>query len=197
MEDDILPLVRARRGHFRFESGHHAELWLDLEALCLHPAAVRPFARRLAERLRPHAADVVCGPLVEGAFVALFVAEALGLPFTYSMPQVDVAPQGLFPVSYRVPLVLRPELRGRRVAIVNDVVSAGSAVRGTHRDLVALGAIPVAIGALLVLGDSASAFAGENGLALEATASMPSRMWTPNECPLCAARVPLDACEAE
>src|SRR5919107_1434591 len=44
-------------------------------------------------------------------------------------------------------------VRGRRLAIVDDVMSAGSALRGTCAELVAHGAEPVVAGALLVLGD--------------------------------------------
>src|SRR5437870_1450343 len=33
MNDDLLSSVRARRGHFELESGHHSDFWLDLETL--------------------------------------------------------------------------------------------------------------------------------------------------------------------
>jgi hypothetical protein len=93
----------------------------------------------------------------------------------------------LFPVGYRVPDALRPGLRGRAVAVVDDAINAGSAVRGTFADLHACGARPAAVGALLVLGDAASAFAADRGVPLERIAHRPSSLWAPAECPLCAA----------
>ena len=84
VHDDVLALMPARRGHFLFESGHHGDLWLDLELLCLTPDRVRPLAARLAARLASYEIDAVCGPLVEGAFVALMVASELGVPFSYA-----------------------------------------------------------------------------------------------------------------
>src|SRR2546430_14889165 len=84
MHEDVIALMPARRGHFLLESGHHGDLWLDLELLCLNPEPIRRFAARVAARLAPHAIDVVCGPLVEGAFVALMVASELGVPFSRS-----------------------------------------------------------------------------------------------------------------
>ena len=42
--------------------------------------------------------------------------------------------------------------------LIDDAVSAGSAVRGTHADLLACGARPVALGALFVFGDAAARF---------------------------------------
>ncbi len=179
-----------RRGHFRLESGHHGNLWLDLERLCLRPEPVDALAATLATRLAPHGVQVVCGPLVEGAFVALLVATRLGVPFTYATPLPDPIGPDLYPVRYRLPPALRGEVRGRRVGIVNDVVNAGSAVRGTIADLEANGALPVAIGALATLGNEAARFAAERAIALETLASFPNDLWTPSECPQCRRGIP-------
>jgi orotate phosphoribosyltransferase len=191
MQDEILNMLAIRKGHFRFESGHHGDLWLDLELLCLRPEPIRRFAAELAARLSKHNVEMVCGPLVEGAFVALMVAAELGVEFSYSERFVHPQSEVLYPVEYRIPGALRGKVRGQRVAIVNDVINAGSAVRGTFADLKACGAEPVAIGALLVLGSSAATFAASNNVPLENIAVLHAALWPPSECPLCAARVPL------
>jgi orotate phosphoribosyltransferase len=192
MKEEILSLLASRKGHFRMESGHHGDLWLDLELLCLRPERIRGFAAALAKQVARHNPEAVCGPLVEGAFVALMVASELGLEFSYSERVVRPQSESLYPVDYRIPLALREEVRGKRVAIINDVINAGSAVRGTFADLKACGARPVAIGALLVLGSPASDFAASNNVALVNLASLVNKVWTPTECPLCAARLPLE-----
>ncbi len=189
--DDLLRLLRSREGHFALESGHHGELWLDLELLFLRPERVQPLSAALAKRIAPHRVDAVCGPLIEGAFLALAVAAELGLPFSYAEPIARPERSGLFPVDYRVPRALRSELAGKRVAIVNDVTNAGSAVRGALADLRACGARPAVLATLLVLGDAAAALAASEGLALETLASRPNRIWEPHSCPLCASGVPL------
>lgn len=191
MHEDVIALMPARRGHFLLESGHHGDLWLDLELLCLTPARVRPLAARLAARLASYRIEAVCGPLVEGAFVALMVAAELGVPFSYAERFPNPESQALFSVDYRVPRALRARVRGKRVAVVNDVINAGSAVRGALLDLHACAAQPVAIATLLVLGSSASQLAADRGVALETLASLPNNLWTPAECPLCVRRVPL------
>jgi len=196
-DDDLQRRVDAllpkREGHFVYESGHHGRLWLDLERLFLQPERVRPLAEELAHRLRDRRVDVVCGPLVEGAFVGLLLASSLQVPFTYSAPVRELEPSGLFPITYPIPRPLLPELRGKRVAIANDVVNAGSAVRGTLTALRECGAEPVAIATLAVYGGAASALAAKHGVVLETLASFPSEIWEPSACPLCAARVPLDS----
>jgi orotate phosphoribosyltransferase len=188
---DVRALLPARRGHFALESGHHGDLWLDLEALCVEVADVRASAERLAERLAPHAPEAVCGPLVEGAFVALLVAERLRVPFTYSVPHPSDGAAGLFSVGYRLPEVLRAHVAGRRVAIVNDVINAGSAVRGTLVDLQACGARLCAIASLAVLGNAATVLAATAGVPLLALEQLPNSIWSPAACPLCAAGAPL------
>jgi len=191
MQDQVLKLLSARRGHFLFESGHHGSLWLDLELLCLRPQLVQPLAAELARRLADVQAEVVCGPLVEGAFVGLMVASKLDCSFAYTERFARPSPNGLFSVGYRVPEPLRSKLAGRRVAIVNDVINAGSAVRSSLADLDACGASVVAIGCLLVLGTAAFEFAAARTIPLETIARLPSELWEPAECPLCAAGAPL------
>jgi orotate phosphoribosyltransferase len=192
MNEDLLSLVSGRSGHFQLESGHHGDLWFQLETLCLHSRAMQPLAAQLAARLEKYKVDAVCGPLVEGAFVALLVSLELGCDFVYAERFANTESKDLYPVEYRVPAVLEPAVRGKRVAIVNDVINAGSAVRGAFSDLQARGASIVAIGALLALGDSIDAFAAEHHIALEFLKRMPNNLWAPAECPLCAKGEPLE-----
>ena len=192
-QEQLVSTLPGRIGHFRLESGHHSDLWLDLELLCLHPEFVRARAVEMARRLaaRVPAIDVICGPLVEGAYVGLMVALELGSEFCYTERIADIEAAALFSVRYELPAVLRERVKGRRVAIVNDVISAGSAVRGTYAHLTSLGASVVGIGALAVLGSAITMFADEQGIALECLTRFPHNLWTPDECPLCSSAVPL------
>jgi orotate phosphoribosyltransferase len=197
-QEQLVSTLPGRIGHFSLESGHHSDLWLDLETLCARPEFVRARAGELAKRLDAVAPDIeiVCGPLVEGAYVALLVALELGVEFCYAE---RIVPDGkdatnserLYAVRYELPPVLRSRVKGQRVAIVNDVISAGSAVRGTLAHLDACGANTVAIGALAVLGPSMTAFAEGRKIPFEHLARFPHNLWTPDECPLCKANVPL------
>jgi orotate phosphoribosyltransferase len=191
-EKSVLDLLSARRGHFLLESGHHGDLWLDLETLCLQPQRVQEIAAELADQVSSMNADVVCGPLVEGAFVAILVALQLSLPFVYSERFARAAEGGFFPAGYRVPAALREQVRDKRVVIVNDVINAGSAVRGTFTDLEDCGASVVGISALLVLGTAAAEWASSKAVPLVSVASMPNNLWTATECPLCASGVTLE-----
>jgi orotate phosphoribosyltransferase len=182
MEETLLSMIGARRGHFRLESGHHGDLWLDLDSLFRRPGRLRRAVERLARCIAEHEVEVVCGPLSGGAFVAQMIAVELDIEFCYT--ERIRAPRGsdLYSARYRLPEGV--SVGGRRVAVVDDVINAGSAVRSTLA--------PVAIGALLVLGMPASALAAEQGIALETVAHIDNRLWAPEECPLCATDAELE-----
>ena len=183
---DLLSLTSPRRGHFRLESGHHANLWLDLEGLFFQPALARPFVTRLARALRPHKVAGVCGPLVGGAFLAQLLAAALKVEFCFTERVMPGEGEGLYQAQYHLPRAARSQVRDMRLAIVDDAISAGSAVRGTYAELQGHGAEPVVIGALLVLGTAGSSYFAERGVPIEAVARVPFDLWVPAECPLCA-----------
>jgi orotate phosphoribosyltransferase len=193
LRDDLLKLIPNRRGHFRFESNHHGNLWLELDRLFLRPSALRPFVAELARRLSVHRVESVCGPMVGGAFLAQMLAEDLGAEFCFAEQVARESKDVPYPVTYRIPAGLRATVRGKRVAIVDDVINAGSAVRGALAELRVCGAEPVAIGALLTLGSAPAKLAERERLALESLAAMKSDLWEPAACPLCAAGVPLEA----
>jgi orotate phosphoribosyltransferase len=201
MQDDDLPVMLPRRGHFLYESGHHGDQWFDLEMLCLRPVALRSYITRLAQLVSPHEPDIICGPLVEGAYVGLLVANELGCEFVYAarlpfasdtLSAVGHRPSTLFPIEYRIPDTLHAAVKGKRVAIVNDMINAGSAVRGAYLHLVELGADVVAVASMMVRGSGFEPFAAEHGLNVETLTQFPANMWTPEDCPLCKQGAPLE-----
>lgn len=175
------------------ESGYHTDFWMDLETLCLRPARIQPFAEQLASRLRRYRVDAVCGALNEGAFVALMVAQSLRCEFWYAERFADPHSTELFPVRYRLPQALRRGAAGRHVAIVNDVISAGSAVRGAVDDVRALDGEIVVVAALLTVGGMFVEYARDRGIALEMLSHTDGSMWPPEDCPLCrSGEIPLE-----
>jgi len=186
MEARLLELLSRRRGHFRLESGHHGNTWLDLDSLFLQPALLVPFTKALATRLSRHRVEAVVGPLVGGAFIGQNVAAELEVRFAFA--ERIATPDG---VAYRIPDAFHRALAGGRVAVVDDAINAGSATRATLAALTALDARPVAVGALLILGETALPFFAADNLAVECIARVPNELWEPAACPLCAAGVPL------
>jgi orotate phosphoribosyltransferase len=192
MTDDLLTGLPARRGHFLLESGYHTDLWFNLDALFVAPSDLAPQVAALSELLRPYSISAVCGPLLGGAFLAQAVAYHMGLRFYYTQQVPTKTPGPLFSAGYQLPPELRRQVGNERIAIVDDVVSAGSSVRATAEDLITTGAQTVVVGTLLLLGNQAVDHFAARGIPLVALARQNFNLWAPAECPLCRAGASLE-----
>ena len=124
----------AKRGHFRYESGHHGDLWLDL-GICsaADPASIEPLVACMSGELGPSSRHRMRTD-GRGRISWRCWLQGSSMPkFVYAERIEHPENRDLFPVEYRIPAALRDSIRGKRVAIVNDVINAGSAVRGTCR----------------------------------------------------------------
>jgi orotate phosphoribosyltransferase len=183
----VARLAHPRRGHFDLGTGYHGDLWLDLDALFLRPARLRPYVQWLSARLDTHQIDAVCGPLEGGAFLALAVADVLDTTFVAA----GRAP-GPGRTGYHLPAGLDRRMAGWRVAIVDDAINAGTAVTACFKLLRDNGAVPVAAGALLALGQGAATIEATMSVPCYAAATVPSQVWPAADCPLCMTRIPLN-----
>ena len=179
----MVQLARPRSGHFDLGTGYHGDVWLDLEALLLRPSRLRPHVRWLAERLSGHTVDAVCGPLEGGAFLAYAVADLLEVAFLAGYRSPGEA------TGYRLPPV-RGGIGGWRVAVVDDAVNAGTAVAACLEEVRGLGAVPVAVAAILALGQANAIVPARMHVPFYAAGTIPSRAWPGAECPLCADGIP-------
>lgn len=116
-------------------------------------------AHHLADRLRPHAPDVIVGLPTLGLGLARAVAARLGharmVPlgtsrkFWYdealSVPMSSITSPGATKRLYVDPRML-PLLQGRRVALIDDVASSGASMRAGLTLLDAIDCAPVVMG---------------------------------------------------
>ena len=185
MHDALRSLLARRDGHYRFESGHHGRLWLDLDAAFWQPAAVEPLAAELSRRLARHGVEAVVAPLTGGALLGFRVAAMLGVPFVATERRAGER-DAMYSAAYALPAALGSRLHGLRVAVVDDVVNAGSAVGASLAAATARGGVPVVTGALVRLGDTALRHPAVGALPLESLEVWSNDLWLPARCPLCA-----------
>jgi orotate phosphoribosyltransferase/catechol 2,3-dioxygenase-like lactoylglutathione lyase family enzyme len=189
---DVFEAVPARGGHFVLESGYHTNRWLTLDLLFSEPARVEPAIVALTDRLRRYDVAAVCGPFVGGALLAQSLATKLSCAFYYAEPETATAQGGLFTATYRLSDAAQRAIRGRRVGVVDEIISAGSSVRATIAALDAAGATTVVVASLATLGDEASRYFEMRGLPFETLATKAFALWTPEECPLCRQGIPVE-----
>jgi len=217
---EAVGLAQPRRGHFDLGTGYHGDVWLELDALLLRPAVLRQPVRWMADRLREHAVDAVCGPVEGGAFLAYAVADLLTAAFLpgyrtpgetagYHLPPLPrwIAGDHSPPLPGGIAGDHSPPLPGRiagdhsrlvpggiagwRVGIVDDAVNAGTAVAACAAAVRAQDAVPVAVTSLLALGDASEAIPERLGVPFYPAATLPSHTWPAARCELCAKAIPL------
>ena len=189
---DLLSALPARSGHFLLESGCHTDTWLTLDALFVDPLVVAPLVAALAGKLRAYAPTAVCGSLLGGAFLAQALAAAMDTRFYFSEPAAGAPDAGLFTAEYRLPAALQRRIRSERLAVVDDVISAGSSARATVRAVHAAGAHTAVVGALMTLGRGGLAHFAADNIPFETLERREFYYWTPADCPLCASGAPLE-----
>ena len=193
MNQELLKALSIKRGHFQYESGHHGDLWLEMDLLFLNPKLLQSSINVLAERLSDYKPDGICGALVGGALIAYMLADKLAAEFYYTEPEKTSQPESenLYRVNYRLPKNLAKQIYGKKIIIVDDVINAGSAVRATYTELNTHGASLIAIGCLVMLGTSAQDFFLEKQTPIINVETLSNKLWTPIECPLCHSKIPL------
>jgi orotate phosphoribosyltransferase len=170
------------KGHFRLTSGLHSPEYLQSARVLQYPAAAARLGAMLAEGLRALAGEpvgFVVSPALGGLIIGHETARALGVRFIFTERD---AVEGK--------MVLR---RGFTVAegetgvLVEDVITTGGSTREVVELLGAAGAKVLAAGCIIDR-SGGRADAGAPRVALE---TMQVAAHYPEQCPLCAAGVPV------
>jgi len=185
MTFDVSSLLESRQGHFVFESGHHGAMWLELDLLFHEPDALGPYVNELAKRIAKYSPEIIVGPMVEGALLALLVARKLKLPYAY-INQIKTGGN----TEYTISPVLAKTLTEKKVAIIDDVINAGSAVKKSIKSLKSVHSNPIVLGAFLAYGNSANKIAEREKVSLEVLEYKPNRIFEAQACPLCEQKAP-------
>jgi len=147
------------------------------------------FAQRaggeLAEKLAPYDAEIVVSVATMGIPIAIEVTRALGLDdyvILHKTPKIHLADAIAEPVrsittatDQRL-LFDRARLEavvGRRVAVVDDVISTGGSTKAALTLMRRVGAEPVVVGALVTEGGQWRSFLGEDAALVQSLGSIP------------------------
>jgi len=148
--------VALRRGQFKLRSGQTSDVYFDKYQFEARPTLLREIARQLAP-LVPKETEVLAGLELGGVPIATALSFETGLIAAFVRKERK---------SYGTCLIAEgAEVRGKRVCIVEDVITTGGAVLDSVRELRAEGAIVDTVLSVIFRGDpQKDAFAAE-GLA--------------------------------
>lgn len=170
-----------REGHFLLTSGRHSPRFFLLAALFQYPDRAEAVAGALARQLAEFAPEAVVGPALGGIIPAFLVARVLGARALFAEKTDEPGRMAL-----RRGFALRP---GERCVVVEDAVTRGGSARATMEAVRAAGGRVLAVGCVV----DRSGGRVDLGVPLRALLTVDVPDWAPEECPLCAAGVPLVA----
>jgi len=188
--------VSERRGTYRVTVGSQ-ELEIPLVPLAedltvallitvdLGVAFAQTAGRELAAKLAPARPEIVVSVATMGIPIAIEVTRALGLDdyvILHKTPKIHLADAIAEPVrsiTTATPqrLLLDPArvdaVAGRRVAVVDDVISTGGSTKAALTLMRRVGAQPVVVGALVTEGAQWRSYLGEDAALVQALGSIP------------------------
>jgi orotate phosphoribosyltransferase len=196
-EPDPLALLRSvgaliTGDHLVYTSGRHGASYVNKDALYPHTAATSAVCAEIARHYAAAAVQVVAGPTVGGVIMAQWTAHHLsalgGREVLAVYAEEDFATDGAKTRTFR--RGYDALVAGRRVLVVEDILTTGGSARMVVEAVIAAGGQVVGVGALCNRG--AITAAQINAPAFYCLAEVPLESYTPEACPLCAAGVPIN-----
>ncbi len=181
LEQQLIDAGALKEGHFLLASGRHSDRYIEKFDLLRNPTATSALLEPLADRFKEESIDIVVGPTTGGILLAFDLARQLGVASAYAERAADGASQRAFKRG----TTFRPNAR---VLVIDDILTTGGSIRET---LVALAAQPVQVVAIAVLVDRSAGSVQFGDVPLIPLLSLDVKSWLPEECPQCAAGIPL------
>jgi len=121
-------------GKFKLTSGIESPFYIDVRRLFSYPELARRVVSELVARLPLDAFDMLVGVESAGIPLAAYMACLTGKPLGYVRKE---------PKRHGIGNVVEGDIVGRRVAVVDDVVTTGGSLIKAVGNLIAAGAKPV------------------------------------------------------
>lgn len=175
--------------HFAYASGRHGSAYVNKDAVFLRPDTLSALCLRLALANARRDVDVVVGPAVGGAILAQLVAGHL---LNWSQVRRDVRAAFADKTTgggYAFARGYDAAIAGRKVLLVEDILTTGGSCRKVADAARAAGATVVGASALVNRGGVTAEAIGIPVLTSLVDLAFPS--WDEAACPLCAGGVPM------
>jgi orotate phosphoribosyltransferase len=177
---DILKSVDAvREGHFRYTSGLHGKIYVQCALLLKEPALAAKVCAGLAEHFRKDQPEAVVGPAVGAVNLSYEVARQLGITSLFTERGDDGK------MILRRAFEVKP---GQRVLVVEDVITTGGTTQETADLMTALGAQVVGAGSIV----DRSGGKAKLTVPYFSLLQLEAELYEPEQCPLCAANIPVE-----
>jgi len=167
-----------QRGHFLLASGLHSPIYWEKFQVLQYPDYTEQLCRLISDHFRDQKIQVVAGPTTGGIILAFEVARQLGVRGIFA-EKVDTGER-----VFRRGFNIDPN---ERVLIVDDILTTGSSIREVIDAVNAKGGKIIGIGVLVDRSEKGVDF----GVPLFSCLRSVTPAYSPQDCPLCTANIPL------
>jgi len=166
------------KGHFLLASGLHSAVYWEKFRVLQFPVYTEQLCRMIAEHFRGQGVQLVAGPTTGGIILAFEVARQLGTRAVYAEKE---------PTGERTFRRGSSIESGERVLVVDDILTTGGSIREVMAAVARQGGVVTGIGILVDRSEQTLDF----GVPLFSCHRTVVQTYTPENCPLCAAKTPL------
>jgi orotate phosphoribosyltransferase len=181
LSDEVLEIFKKagaiKEGHFLLASGLHSSVYWEKFRILQYPNLTEQLCRLIVQHFRGQKIDLVAGPTTGGIILAFETARQLGTRSIFAEKEGDVR---VFRRDFEI-------ATGEHVLIVDDVLTTGSSLKETINAVAKQGGVVIGIGVLVDRSEENSDFNLPFFSCLRASPTA----YLPQECPLCAANIPL------
>jgi len=165
------------KGHFLLASGLHSPIYWEKCQVLQFPNYTEQLCRMIADHFREQEIQVVAGPTTGGIILAFETARQLGVRGIFAEKEGNGR-------AFRRGFSINP---GERVLIVDDILTTGNSTRQVMAAVTKQGGLVIGIGILVDRSEQGVDF----GVPLFSCLRSITPTYTPQDCPLCAAHIPL------
>ena len=165
-------------GHFLLTSGRHSPVYWEKFRVMQYPEYVQQLCGMIADHFRKESLQLVAGPTTAGIILAFEVASQMGVRAIYA----EKAENKTF--TFKRGAAINP---GDRVLVVDDVLTTGGSIKEVISAVKERKGIVIGVGVLVDRTEQKIDF----GVPLFSCHRAEAISYSPEKCPLCAAKIPL------
>jgi len=177
---DVIPCLEStgalRKGHYKLSSGRHSDSYIQCSQLLRDPGMAVEAGRAIASRVKD--IDLVFCPALGAVVIGFTVAMALDTEMVFAE---RVGEEMALRRGFEIP-------SGSRVLLVEDVITTGGSIMELARIVEDAGA---EVAGLSCIVDRSGGL--DIPYVLTSLVRLDAESWSPEECPMCEAGVPVDA----
>ena len=167
------------KGHFLLTSGLHSPVYWEKFQVLQYPNYTQELCRLIAGHFRDQDIQVVAGPTTGGIILAFETACQLGVRGIFAEKK-----EGSTERAFKRGFTIAP---GERVLLVDDILTTGGSIREVIAALAKTQGKLVGVGVLVDRSEKSLDF----GVPFFSCLRSAAITYKPEECPLCAAKIPL------